>query len=247
MCSEVFEACSSLALQAVTRVLKTDNVRTVNSGRCTSVRVLLHQVQRQAAEAESVSGFADVRSPTVVVDCNPRRGCRCNTAEACSCTTWLVVHCKAVLHHCSLPAVHHMGVELLLVNRRGSRRRRGTSSTSEAVSKGVARPRSSPRSRGALKVRRGKTHHTGGRGRDTYATGTAVVIVGCGRCERCDLAGWCGGVCVSKSKARGREEVKEVKAVQRERQARDKHSWREEADLPIVTKLWTGRCEWAVE
>ena len=54
-------------------------------------------------------------------------------------------------------------------------------------------------------------------------------------------------VCVSKSKARGREEVKEVKAVQRERQARDKHSWREEADLPIVTKLWTGRCEWAVE
>jgi len=194
MCSEVFEACSSLALQAVTRVLKTDNVQTVNSGRCTSVRVLLHEVP---AEAESVSGFADVRSPTVVVDCSPRHGCRCNTAEACSWRTWLVVHCKAVLHHCSLPAVHHMGVELLLVDRRDSRRRRGTSSTSEAVSKGVARPRSSPRSRGALKVRRGKTHHTGGRGRDTYATGTAVVVVGCGRCERCDLAGWCGGgVCV---------------------------------------------------
>jgi hypothetical protein len=188
-------------LQAVTRALKTANVQTVDRGRCTSVRVLLHRIRREAAEAESVSGFVDVRSPTVVVECGPRRGCRCNTAETCS---WLVVHCKAVLHHCSRPAVHHMGVELLSIDRRGGRRRRGTSSTSESVSEGVARPRSSPRSRGALKVRRGKTHRTGGRGKDTYATGTAVVVVGCGRCERCGLARWCGGVCQSQRRVGGK-------------------------------------------
>jgi hypothetical protein len=191
-----------LALQAVTRALKTANVQTVDRGRCTSVRVLLHQVRREAAEAESVSGFADVRSPTVIMECDPRCGCRCNTAEACS---WLVVHCQAVLRHCSRPAVHRKGVELLSVDRRGGGRRRGTSSTSEAVSEGVARPRSSPRSRGALKVRRGKTHRTGGRGKDTYATGTAVVVVGCGRCERCGLARWwCGGVCQSQRRVGGK-------------------------------------------
>jgi hypothetical protein len=191
-----------LALQAVTCALKTANVQTVDRGRCTSVRVLLHQVRREAAEAESVSGFADVRSPTVIMECDPRCGCRCNTAEACS---WLVVHCQAVLRHCSRPAVHRKGVELLSVDRRGGGRRRGTSSTSEAVSEGVARPRSSPRSRGALKVRRGKTHRTGGRGKDTYATGTAVVVVGCGRCERCGLARWwCGGVCQSQRRVGGK-------------------------------------------
>jgi hypothetical protein len=31
------------------------------------------------------------------------------------------------------------------------------------------------------------------------------------------------------------------------RQARDWDSWRSEADLPIVTVLCLGRCEWAVE
>ena len=50
-----------LALPAVTLALQTADVQTVNLGGCTSVGVLLHQLQRQAAEAESVSGFAGLR------------------------------------------------------------------------------------------------------------------------------------------------------------------------------------------
>jgi phosphohistidine phosphatase SixA len=38
--------------------------------------------QRQAAEAESVSGIAGVQSATVVMKCRRRRGCSCNTDEA---------------------------------------------------------------------------------------------------------------------------------------------------------------------
>ena len=49
---------------------------------CASVCVLAHESERRAVEAESVSGTADLRCPTVVMKCRPRRGCRCNTAEA---------------------------------------------------------------------------------------------------------------------------------------------------------------------
>jgi hypothetical protein len=98
-----------------------------------------------------------------------------------------------------------VGVVLLPVDYQGCRRR-GISSVFEAMVEGVARPRSSPRFRGALVVRRGKIHRTGGRGRDTYATGTAVTVVGCGRCERCDQAGWWCGVRNPKARVEGRGE-----------------------------------------
>ena len=108
-----------------------------------------------------------------------------------------------------------MGVVLLPVDYHGRCRRRGTSSVFEATVEGAARPRSSPRSRGALVVRRGKTHRTGGRGRDTYATRTAIAVVGCGSCERCDqVGGWCG-VCQSQKRVL-REEVREGKSGQSE-------------------------------
>jgi len=177
--SRLYACPRVIALQAVTLFLQTANLqmRTVENVVlftccCTSVQVM--------PSAPSLSVAMHLLCGHGVQPCHGWR-CKGTFEESLTCRglqdrfPWAL-----------RPTVCREGVRPLPLYCHGRRRRRchGTSSAFETVIEGAARrPGPSPRSRGALNVRRGKTHRTGRRGGDTYATGTAVVVVGCGRGE----------------------------------------------------------------